>query len=190
VLQAGERERLERWARDRTERSLLAVRSRILLACASGADNVHIATELGVSAGTVGKWRSRFLAEGLAGLADRPRSGRPKTLADNRVESIVSLARGQAPPAGTSRWTTRRAAAATGVSQSTVSRVWRKHGIQPGRIEPVPELAPPQVVSAQPGALHAALDGTGAKIVDSIASRPRGKKLLEGARKARRARWR
>src|SRR5665811_108654 len=114
VLTAGEREQLGRWARRRRTAAGLATRSRIVLACAAAESNASIARRLGVARPTVAKWRARFAGERLAGLI---------------VRTLEAP-----PPHGGTHWSTRRMAAASGLSQSTVSRVWRTFGLQPHRV--------------------------------------------------------
>jgi transposase len=80
---------LERWSRRAKSSQALALRCRIVLACATGATNKQVAAELGVSLPTVGKWRSRFVARRLEGLVDEPRPGAPRTITDEQVEAVV-----------------------------------------------------------------------------------------------------
>ena len=135
MLTAGEREQLGRWARRRRTAAGLAARSRIVLACAAGANNSLIARRLGVARPTVAKWRGRFAAGRLEGLFDEPRPGRPRTLSDERIEEVIVRTLEEEAPEGGTHWSTRRMAAASGLSQSTVSRVWRAFGLQPHRVE-------------------------------------------------------
>ncbi len=135
TLTAEEREQLERWARRGKTAQALATRSRIVLECATGASNTVVAQRVGVSGATVGKWRRRFVADRLDGLVDEPRPGAPRTVADDRVEEVIVRALSFKPPDGGTHWSTRQMAAVTGVSQSTVSRVWRAFGLQPHRVE-------------------------------------------------------
>ena len=135
VLTAGEREQLERWARRRRTAAGLAARSRIVLACAAAENNSQIARRLGVARPTVAKWRVRFAAGRLEGLLDEPRPGRPRTLSDERIEELIVRTLEEEAPEGGTHWSTRRMAAASGLSQSTVSRVWRAFGLQPHRVE-------------------------------------------------------
>ena len=135
TLDAGEREQLERWARRRRTAAGLATRSRIVLAAADGENNSAIARRLGVGRPTVAKWRARFAGERLAGLLDEPRPGRPRTLGDERVEEVIVRTLETAPPHGGTHWSTRQMAAASGLSQSTVARLWRAFGLQPHRVE-------------------------------------------------------
>jgi transposase len=135
VLTDGERAQLQGWARRRRTVQGLALRSQIVLECARGLSNKEVAARLSVSAATVGKWRRRFLADRLDGLVDEPRSGRPRTVGGERVEDVIVKTLETAPPGGGTHWSTRQMAAKTGLSQSTISRVWRAFGLQPHRVE-------------------------------------------------------
>src|SRR5215510_1840445 len=131
----GERARLAAWADDPAA-GALALRARIVLACAAGPPGQPggrpasaVAAELGLSRDTVRKWRSRFLAQRLAGLRDAPRPGAPRTITDEQAARVIARALLEAPPAGHRRWSTRLMAAETGMSQSAVSRIWRQAGL-------------------------------------------------------------
>jgi transposase len=130
-LSAEERLVLQRWARRRKTSQALALRARIVLACADGGSNMKVATALGVSRATVTKWRSRFLANRLEGLDDGPRPGAPRKITDKQVALVISKTLEEQGPGEDARWTTRSMAAATGLSQSAVSRIWRASGIKP-----------------------------------------------------------
>lgn len=134
VLSAEQRAALERWARRPKTAQALAVRARIVLRCAGGLSNELVASELGVHAATVGKWRRRFVAEGLDGLLDQPRPGAPRRISDEQVELVLTKTLEQQPVAAR-HWSTRSMAAATGLSQSAISRIWRAFALQPHRIE-------------------------------------------------------
>jgi|SRR5579875_400217 len=134
-LKKGERAQLESWTRRGKTAQALALRSRIVLLCAAGQNNTQVASRLGVSVPTVRKWRGRFACERLEGLLDEPRPGKPRTVSDERVEEIIIKALESAPPDGGTHWSTRQMAQVAGVSQSTVSRVWRAFGLQPHRVE-------------------------------------------------------
>src|ERR1700674_3752971 len=97
-LSETEREQLEGWARRRKTAQALALRSRIVLACAGGAGVSAVAAELGISRATAGKWRSRFLEARLKGLSDEPRPGRPRTVTDEHVEKVITATLEPAPP--------------------------------------------------------------------------------------------
>src|SRR5512132_3799651 len=90
VLSDDERQTLERWSRWRTSSQALALRCRIVLACAEGLSNLEAGTRLGVHAATVGKWRGRFAARRLEGLVDEPRPGAPRTITDEQVERVLT----------------------------------------------------------------------------------------------------
>jgi len=135
TLSDAEREQLVRWTRRRKSAQALALRCRIVLGAAAGASNVRLAQRLGVSVPTVRKWRGRFASDRLDGLVDEPRPGRPRTVSDDRVEEVIVKALESAPPDGGTHWSTRQMAAVAGVSQATVSRVWRAFGLQPHRVE-------------------------------------------------------
>lgn len=108
----------------------LALRSKIVLACAEGRTNQDVAAELSCSQATVGKWRSRFVAKRLQGLADEYRPGAPRTVTDDHVERVVVKTLTEKPKDAT-HWSTRAMAKATGMSQPTVSRIWKAFGLKP-----------------------------------------------------------
>jgi transposase len=122
VLTQEEQQTLERWARRRTSAQAVALRARIVLACAEGATNVAVAEHLGIWPQTVAKWRGRFVRERLECLADEPRPGRPRTIADDQVEQVIVATLERPPPDHDTHWSTRSMARATGMSQSTISR--------------------------------------------------------------------
>ncbi len=134
VLSDEEREILERWARRPKSAQALAVRCRIVLACAGGASNSEVADRLGVHETTVGKWRARFLAKRLDGLVDEPRPGAPRTITDADVERVIVATLEDAPTDAT-HWSTRSLARTTGMSQSAISRIWRAFGLKPWLVE-------------------------------------------------------
>ena len=122
IVSMEDREQLERWARRSTSAHALALRSKIILSCADGADNVTVAAGLGVTSATVGKWRRRFVEKGLAGLADEDRPGGPRSVSDERVEQVVvdTLER---TPRDATHWSRSAMAAETGLSKSTIGRI-------------------------------------------------------------------
>jgi transposase len=135
VLSAEERSVLVGWSRRRKTAQALAVRSRIVLRCAEGGTIGEVAAELGVSRNMVSKWRSRFLADRLDGLADEPRPGRPRVIGDERVEALIAKTLEESPSTGDTHWSSRSMAAQTGMSQSTVSRIWRAFGLRPHAVQ-------------------------------------------------------
>src|SRR5262245_13757860 len=134
VLSADERDTLERWARRPTTVQALAQRARIVLRCATGQPNQTVAREVGVTRLTVGRWRQRFVTKRLDGLLDEPRPGAPRTVTDAAVERVVRLTLESTPREAT-HWSTRAMAARCGLSQSTVSRIWRAFELRPHRVE-------------------------------------------------------
>ena len=117
VLSDEERETLERWARRHTSAQALALRCRIVLACAEGGANTEVAEALGVNRSTVGKWRARFVERRLDGLHDEPRPGGPRSIGDDDVERVIVKTL-EETPADATHWSTRSMAQATGMSQS------------------------------------------------------------------------
>jgi transposase len=135
VLTDEERLTLERLVRRGKSAQAIALRARIVLACAvEGATNQAVAAEVGVSATTVGKWRSRFVERRLKGLLDDYRSGAPRTVTDERVETVIVKTL-QEKPTNATHWSTRSMAQATGMSQTSISQIWRTFGLQPHRAE-------------------------------------------------------
>ena len=135
TLTPADREVLERWTRRRTTAQALARRARIVLACAEpGATNSGVARALRVSRPTVLTWRRRFAARGPDGLLDEPRPGAPRTITDADVERVITLTL-ETPPPDATHWSTRRLAAAAGMSQTAVSRIWRAFALRPHRAE-------------------------------------------------------
>jgi transposase len=133
-LAADERETLERWARRPKSAQALALRCRIVLACAEGGSNTEVGQRLGLNRKTVGKWRTRFVEDRLDGLHDEPRPGAPRSIGDADVERLIVATLEQTPRDAT-HWSTRSMAAATGMSQSTVSRIWRAFGLKPHLVD-------------------------------------------------------
>jgi transposase len=128
VLTEAERQLLTGWARRRTTAQALALRSRIVLACADNANNGQVAEDLGVSRNTVSKWRNRFVAQRLEGLSDEPRPGAPRTITDEQVEQVIVKTLEEAPSRRDTHWSTRSMAAATGMSQTADRVAVRAHG--------------------------------------------------------------
>lgn len=143
-LSAQERATLQRWTRRHTTSQALALRSRIVLACAEGDSNIAIATKLGVNKATVGKWRNRFAVDRLEGLGDAPRPGAARKIGDDVVEAIVVETLETAPRDAT-HWSTRSMAERHGISRQSVSEIWRAFGLKPWRqdefkVSPDPDL--------------------------------------------------
>ena len=136
---------LSRWARRRTSSQALALRCRIVLACAEGPSNQAVAEQLGISRPTVTKWRSRFVARRLEGLADEPRPGAARTITDEQVEQVLVMTL-EATPKDATHWSTRSLARATGMSQSAISRIWRAFGLKPHLVDTFKLSTDPQFI--------------------------------------------
>src|SRR5215470_1674395 len=134
VLSEDERRRLENWVKRRSIAQGLALRARIVLACADGGSNIAVAARLGINRPTVGKWRARFLRKRLDGLIDEPRPGVPRKITDAHVEAVITKTL-ESTPVDATHWSTRSMAKASGLSQSAISRIWRAFGLQPHRTE-------------------------------------------------------
>src|SRR6266540_167057 len=130
LLTDDERQTLERWARRHTSSQALALRCRIVLACAQGLSNVEVGGQLGVHPVTVAKLRTRFATRRLEGLSDEPRPGVPRSITDEQVEQVIVKTL-EETPADATHWSTRSMARATGMSQTAVSRIWRAFGLKP-----------------------------------------------------------
>src|SRR3954470_20485550 len=132
LLSDDERAVLERWTRRANSAQALVLRARIVLACA-GPDVppiVEVARNLRISPDTVRKWRRRFLAERLDGLVDEPRPGRPPTIGVDQVEAVV-IATLEEIPKNATHWSRKSMAKHSGLSKSTVGRIWRKFQLKP-----------------------------------------------------------
>lgn len=129
-LSAGDREKLLSMLAKRKGVGDEQMRCRMILALADGESSNAIAKRLGTTAQTVCKWRRRFVSEGIAGLSDAPRSGRPRTLLDDKVQEVVDRVR-QTKPSNATHWSVRQMSEATGVPKSAVQRIWSAFGLKP-----------------------------------------------------------
>ena len=134
-LTAEEKTTLSAWAQGRKIPVRMAERARILLLAADGKQDLDIASRLSITPAKAGRWRKRFLTKGLAGLEkDAPRPGRPPAIGREAIAGIVRLTT-QDKPQNATHWSTRSMAAAAGISDSSVLRIWHAHGLKPHRIE-------------------------------------------------------
>jgi transposase len=143
-LSEEERATLQRWARRHSSAQSLALRSKIVLACAEGQPSTTIADELGCNRVTVAKWRHRFAADRLEGLVDAPRPGAARTIADDVVEAVV-VETLETTPKDATHWSTRSMAQRHGISRQTVSEIWHAFGLKPWmpdefKVSPDPDL--------------------------------------------------
>ena len=131
-LSEQQREQLQAWSASPSMPQGMAARMRIVLLADEGHSNKEIASQLELSQNTVGKWRRRFLQRGLQGLHDELRSGRPRTVSDQKVAELLHKTL-ETQPSSQSHWSCREMAGETGISKSTVQRVWNTFGIRPHR---------------------------------------------------------
>ena len=145
TLSGEERAYLDRLVRRRKVARGDAQRAEIVLLAADGLNNCAIAAKVGVTRQTVRTWRERFAKHRLAGLCDEPRCGAPRKIGDDQIEAIVVKTL-EEKPKGATHWSTRDMAKASGVSASSVQRIWRAFSLQPHRTETFKLSTDPQFV--------------------------------------------
>ena len=142
-LATADREELERLQRSSACPAGLNRRARAVLLMAGDVPGAEVARLTGYTAVQISRIRRRFAEEGLAGLSERPRSGRPARLTEAKGARIVALTL-KAPPPGLTQWSTRELAQRVGVSHATVHRIWQAHALQPHRVESFKFTTDPQ----------------------------------------------
>ena len=143
ALSDAERHELVSWTRAPSLKAGLAQRARIVLLADEGVGTNEIVARVGVSKPTVIAWKRRFAEEGLAGLDDRPKSGRPAVI--DPVEIVLATLEPPPEQLGVTHWSSRLLAAELGISNVWVARIWRKWGLQPWRRETFKFSADPQL---------------------------------------------
>jgi putative transposase len=132
VLSEDERVQLSSLAASRSLPHALVARAKVILLSAEGASNTEIADRLQWTKATVGKWRRRFLGRRVQGLYDELRPGRPRSVEDEQVAALLKRTLSRKPKTGT-HWTVREAARVSGISKSTVHRLFQAFAVQPHR---------------------------------------------------------
>ena len=146
ILDPDQKQLLEQQSRARSLPARQVERARIVLRAADGWQNKEIAAELGITPEKAARWRDRFLDSGMAGLRqDAPRSGRPQSLPADIEKQVIEKTT-QEKPAAATHWSTRTMAAAAGVSEATVRRIWHKHGLKPHLVRTFKVSNDPQFV--------------------------------------------
>src|SRR5579872_1441660 len=135
VLTEDQQRTLERWSRGRSLPKRQVERARIILLAAAGKQDLEIATEVGVTNQKAARWRKRFLAKGLSGLEkDAPRPGRTPSISKPTVDRVIELTT-TGKPHNATHWSTRTMAVVVGISEASVRRIWRAHGLKPHLVE-------------------------------------------------------
>jgi len=134
ILTPEEHEQLVRWSRRAKSAQALALRSKIVLACAEGLDNKVAAGRLGCEEHTVSKWRRRFVERRLEGLSDERRPGRPRTISVDQVEDVI-VATLESTPVNATHWSRAKMAERSGLSKATIGKIWKDFGLKPHLVE-------------------------------------------------------
>lgn len=135
VLNADEQAQLQSMARSRSLPAALSLRAKFVLACAAGEPNSSIAARFETTNATVGKWRRRFIERRLVGLYDELRPGKPRSIDDERIATLINTTLHTKPANGATHWSVRTVAAETGISGTSVHRYFKLFGLQPHRTE-------------------------------------------------------
>ncbi|MCX4849383.1 helix-turn-helix domain-containing protein [Streptomyces sp. NBC_00893] len=143
ILDDAERRQLQQWARRAKTAQFLALRAKIVLRCVEGGTNQQAAADLGIDRSTVDRWRVRFIAKRLDGLHDEPRSGRPPSILLDQVEEVI-VATLESTAGRDTHWSRASMAQHTGLSKSTIGRIWKKFDLKPHPQAALALLPPPR----------------------------------------------
>jgi len=135
ILSEAEHTQLSSFARSRSMPAALSLRARIVLACAAGQANSSVARRFESTTATVGKWRRRFVKHRISGLYDELRPGKPRSIDDERIATLIHKTLHKKPKDGSTHWSVRRAAAESGISKSSAQRYFQLFGRKPHRSE-------------------------------------------------------
>lgn len=135
VLNPKQQQILKQWARSRSLPARQVERARVVLLAGEGRQDIEIAAELSITNQKASRWRRRFLTAGLAGLRkDAPRPGRTPKISAATVQRVIRKTT-QEKPANATHWSSRSMAAAAGISEASVRRIWRAHGLKPPLVQ-------------------------------------------------------
>ncbi len=145
MLGSGDQAKLEAWTRSTSIPAGLAARARVVLLAADGVANQDIAVQVAMSRPTVNRWRARYAAAGMAGLTDRDRPGRPRTVDQSKI--ITATLTPPPKSLGVTHWSSRLLAARVGVDHSTVADAWKEYGVRPWKAETFKFSSDPELVA-------------------------------------------
>ena len=132
VLSGDEKDQLSSFASSRSLPHSQVTRAKIILLAAEGRTNIEIASMLSTTRETVGRWRKRYIEKGIEGLYDELRPGKPRSISDAEIANLIKKTL-ETTPDGSTHWSVRTMATETGLSKSTIHRVWNTFGLQPHR---------------------------------------------------------
>jgi transposase len=171
ALTDAEQQTLHGWASRRKTAQGLALRSRIVLACAQGTSDTAVAQQLGINRKTVARWRTRFIHHRLQGLCDEPRPGVPRTITDAQIEEVIVRTLEEVPP-GATHWSKRELAKVVGLSPTTIHRIWRTFGLAPHKVEDFKVSTDPLFIDKLRDVVGLYLDPPEAALVLSVDEKP------------------